>query len=448
MSQRKREKLETVLTKLQKLLPNLGNANANEAAVALQKINSLLATVKLDWHDLMALMLEKEPSFFDLLAKLFAKDEDILVSLGEARAKFFHSSSAAYADVIIDGHRNTLPLSGAEFTDWLSHQFYIEMKETPRKAPSLTAMRTALRALSAIAKFEGEQQEVVLRAAKRDEKIYLDVGDPEWTVIEIDSARWRIISDPPVHFRRVQGQQALPIPQAGGSIAQLRPLVNLTEDGFVLFVSCILDALCPGRPHPVLFLAGEEGSAKSTAARIARSLIDPNKVPLRNLPTTVRDLFVGANGSNVLAFDNVSNVPPAISDALCQVTTGTGFGTRKLYTDTAQNLIGEYRSVIINGLQNAIDRPDLADRAVIIPMQRVAAEQRRSETEMLNRFELDRAKIFGALLDCVVCGLRRLPHVRLSRLPPLSINLPYLLRIFSEISSRAKMVAEPILRKR
>ena len=220
-----------------------------------------------------------------------------------------------------------------------------------------------------------------------------------------------------MHFRRVQGQQALPIPQPGGSIAQLRPLVNLTEDGFVLFVSCILDALCPGRPHPVLFLAGEEGSAKSTAARIARSLIDPNKVPLRTLPTTVRDLFVGANGSNVLAFDNVSNVPPAISDALCQVTTGTGFGTRKLYTDTAQNLIGEYRSVIINGLQNAIDRPDLADRAVIIPMQRVAAEQRRSETEMLNRFELDRAKIFGALLDCVVCGLRRLPHVRLSRLP-------------------------------
>src|ERR1700730_2489294 len=186
MSQRKREKLETIFAKLQKLLPNLGNANANEAAVALQKINSLLTTVKLDWRDLMALMLEREPSLFDLLAKLFAKDEDILVSLGESRAKFFHSSSAAYADVIIDGHRNTLPLSSAEFTDWLSHQFYIEMKETPRKAPSLTAMRTALRALSAIAKFEGEQQEVFLRAANCDEKIYLDVGDPEWTVIEID----------------------------------------------------------------------------------------------------------------------------------------------------------------------------------------------------------------------------------------------------------------------
>jgi hypothetical protein len=50
-------------------------------------------------------------------------------------------------------------------------------------------------------------------------------------------------------------------------------------------------------------------------------------------------------------------------------------------------------------------------------MKRVTDEQRRSETELLGKFERDRAQIFGALLDCVACGLRRLPDVRLSRLP-------------------------------
>ena len=97
---------------------------------------------------------------------------------------------------------------------------------------------------------------------------------------------------------------ALPIPKHGGSIAQLRSLVNLTEDGFALYVSCILDALCPDRrPHPVLYLAGEEGSTKSTAAKIARSLIDPNEVALRSLPTTVREIFVSANGGHAMVFD-------------------------------------------------------------------------------------------------------------------------------------------------
>jgi hypothetical protein len=133
--------------------------------------------------------------------------------------------------------------------------------------------------------------------------------------------------------------------------------------------------------------------------------------------TTVRDLFVGANGSNSLAFDNVSIIQPAISDALCQIASGSGFGTRKLFTDTAETLVGGHRPVIINGLLNAITRSDLADRAVVIPMSRIAPEQRCSETEIWRLFKLSRSQIFGALLDCAARGLRQLPQVRLSRLP-------------------------------
>ena len=415
MSESKGKKLETILAKLQGLLPHLGNANAHEAEAARRAVNRLLASVGLDWHDLTALLVEKEPSLFDLFAKLFTSDADLLIELGLSGAELFHSStSVTYADVMINGHRNTWPLTSTEFTDWLLHQFFMEMQ----KAPGLTAMKTAIRTLGAHARFNGQQREVFLRVAKHEGSIYLDIGDSEWSVVEIDATGWRMIDNSPVHFRRTQGMQALPIPKHGGSIAQLRSLVNLTDDGFVLYVSCILDSLCPDRrPHPVLYLAGEEGSTKSTAAKIARSLIDPNEVALRSLPTTVREIFVSANGGHAMVFDNVSNILPAISDALCQLTTGSGFGARKLYTDVAQILIGGYRPVILNGLQNAIDRSDLADRAVVVSMQRVNAEQRRSEIEIWNHFERDRAQIFGALLDCVACGLRRLPHVRLARPP-------------------------------
>ena len=226
-----------------------------------------------------------------------------------------------------------------------------------------------------------------------------------------------MIKDPPVRFRRAEGMAALPLPTRGGSIKQLRSLVNLTDDGFVLYVSCILDTLCPGHPHPVLYLAGEEGSTKSTVANIARSLTDPSTVPLRNLPSNIRDLFVSAHDSYTLAFDNVSAISAAVSDALCQIVSGSGFGTRKLFTDTAQTLISGHRPIIINGLLNAINRSDLADRAVIIPMSRISDEQRWSEANLWDKFEAQRSQIFGALFDRVVCGLRRLPVVRLRRLP-------------------------------
>jgi hypothetical protein len=118
-----------------------------------------------------------------------------------------------------------------------------------------------------------------------------------------------------------------------------------------------------------------------------------------------------------MAFDNVSKISAAISDALCQIASGSGFGTRKMFSDTAQTLISGCRSVIINGLLNAINRSDLADRAVIIPMSPISQEQRSTQAELWVRFEAHRPQIFGALLDCMVCGLQQLPHVRLQRLP-------------------------------
>jgi hypothetical protein len=419
MSTDKRAALKTILAKLEKLLPHLGNANPHEAAVALGKINKLLAGAKLDWHDLIDLMMSdnKQTSLLDLLQKLILGDAGILVKLALGRATFFHFGSDAYADVVVDGHRHTWPLSGAEFYDWLLLQYFAEMKML--MVPNPAAMKTALRTLSAHARYEGDQRQVFLRAAHVDGKIYIDIGDPEWRVVEIDSTGWRMVEDSPVRFRRTAGMAALPIPERGGSVELLRPLVNLDQDvGFPLFVSWIVDALCPAsRPHPLLFLAGEEGSTKSTAARIARSLIDPNTVPLRNLPATVRDLFISVNGSHALAFDNISAISPAISDALCQIATGSGFGTRRLYTDVSQILIGGSRPVILNGLLNAIDRSDLADRAVIIPMSPILPDNRFSEAEIWRRFEARRSQIFGALLDCVARGLRKLPDTRLPRLP-------------------------------
>lgn len=179
----------------------------------------------------------------------------------------------------------------------------------------------------------------------------------------------------------------------------------------------MLDALCPGRPHPLLYLAGDEGSAKSTAAKIARSLIDPNSVPLRNLPSSVRELSVGANNSYMLAFDNLSVITTNLSDALCQVATGSGFGTRKFFTNTEEVLIGGYRSVVVSSLANAITRSDLADRAVSINMSRIAPERLRSEREIWSQFESQRPQIFGALLDCMARGLRQLPQIQLARAP-------------------------------
>ena len=140
-----------------------------------------------------------------------------------------------------------------------------------------------------------------LRIAQYADKIYFDLADPEWRAVEIDPSGWRVVHEPAGAFRRTAGMAALPVPQPGGSITQLRSFVNLSDANFVLFVAVLVDALLPGHPHPVLYLAGEEGSIKSTTAEdCPQSDRSKHNVSLRTLPRSVRDLFVDAHGAHML----------------------------------------------------------------------------------------------------------------------------------------------------
>jgi hypothetical protein len=119
----------------------------------------------------------------------------------------------------------------------------------------------------------------------------------------------------------------------------------------------------------------------------------------------------------VLAFDNVSGLPAWISDTLCRLATGGGFAVRQLYTDQDEVLFDAARPVILNGIEDIVTRPDLADRAVFLTLEPIPEERRRPEAELWAAFEAERPRILGVLLDAVVQGLRRLPETRLEKLP-------------------------------
>ena len=139
--------------------------------------------------------------------------------------------------------------------------------------------------------------------------------------------------------------QPLPLPVRGGSIESLAPFLNLaSENDFVLVVAWLLGALRAGGPYPVLAIAGEQGSAKTVLSKLLRALIDPSVAPVRALPRDERELFIAASNGHVLAFDNLSGLPPWLSDTLCRLTSGGAFSTRRLFTDHHQ-LCGRLKEV-------------------------------------------------------------------------------------------------------
>ena len=114
---------------------------------------------------------------------------------------------------------------------------------------------------------------------------------------------------------------------------------------FTLVVVFLLAALRDRGPYPILVLNGEQGTAKSTFARIVRSLTDPSSVPLSSLPPSGRDLFIAANNSHVQSFDNISklSIGCRITCACLQQAAGSAFG-RCTQTQTKPFLIQLVRS--------------------------------------------------------------------------------------------------------
>ena len=119
------------------------------------------------------------------------------------------------------------------------------------------------------------------------------------------------------------------------------------------------------------------GSAKSTAAKTLRRLIDPNASALRSVPKDERDLFIAGSNAACLIYDNLSSIPPWLSDALCRVATGGGFATRALHTDSEEALFEVARPVCLTSVGDVIARSDLADRTIFMALGSIAKRRNR-----------------------------------------------------------------------
>src|SRR5947209_7844010 len=327
----------------------------------------------------------------------------MLIDLALCEELFHTAAGTAFADITIDGHRETWPIRNKRFRGWLRRRYY----QATGAAASAAEIRSTLDLLEARAQFDGPKRAVHIRIAEHAGHIYLDLADEHWRAVDIGPDGWRVIGCPPVRFRRPAGMLPLPAPQQGGSIEALNPFLNLSSrNDFVLIVAWLLAALRPGGPYPLLAISGEQGSAKTVLSKLFKALIDPNVAPVRALSREERELMIAANNGYLLAFDNLSGLPNWLSDALCRLASGGSFAVRRLYTDDEEVLFQAVRPVLLNGIEDVVGRPDLADRAIFLTLQSIGEEHRRSEQELWRELEIARPRILGALLDAAAHGLR------------------------------------------
>jgi hypothetical protein len=337
-----------------------------------------------------------------------------LVTHGSSAELFHTPGGEPFVVVPVGRHREVFNLGQTEFCDWLARSYY----QQTRIVASDSALSEAVRVLRATAIHDATVQQVYVRLAEREGCIYLDLADELRRVVKISSHGWEVLTEYPVKFIRPRGMQALPEPGRGGRIEDLRPYLNIADNNqFVLIIAWLVAALRPTGPYPILALQGGQGNSKSTVTKVLKYLVDPNSPLIRSAPRNTEDLMISAANGWCLAFDNFSDLPEWLSDALCRMSTGGGYATRRFYSNTSEVLFDAKRTVIVNGIDVGINRGDLMERTLILTLSSISREDRQTEETFWRNFLTVQAGVLGVLLDAVACGLLKLSAVRLRRLP-------------------------------
>jgi len=158
--------------------------------------------------------------------------------------------------------------------------------------------------------------------------------------------------------------------------------LNLASDQLLLFVCCLIKVFMPG-PNPVMLFIGQQGSGKTTAAKIFRMIVDPNDT-----------------GTRVKILDNLSAIGDKLSDDLCRAS--------------------HHFVQIITTISQLVPNQDLIDRTIVFDLTQISDENRIPETKLLAGLKNDMPAIMFWLYSALASALERYQEIELQSYPRLA----------------------------
>jgi hypothetical protein len=311
-----------------------------------------------------------------------------------------------------NGANVAIRLDGSAMKDTFADLYF---DEHGRVAGS-SAIEEALAVLRGKAK-KTEPRELSLRYARHGDDVVVDLGRVDGKCIVVDREGWKIVDRSPVLFERSELVGELPLPDAGGSVEDLRGLLIVGDDDFDVLVGWMIAAMIPEIAHPILMLGGGHGGGKTTTARMIVGVLDESDAPTRTQPKDVETHALSVAASWTSVFDNISRISEWWSDALCKTVTGDAFTRRKLYSDRELSVVSFRRVVAITTIDAGALRGDLGDRLVLVDLETIDKRRNGSETAIRDQHKGMRPRILGAFCTLLSRVLRTLPTVHLEEMP-------------------------------
>lgn len=324
---------------------------------------------------------------------------------------FHDEQDDGYISLDIKGNQMIKPCRSKSLRKWLSNEIY----QAQKKAPGTEVVKSILDVLEGRACYEGPEIRLQNRASWHKGDLWYDLTNEKWEAVQINKDGWDIIKKPPIIFKRYPHNKSQVIPIRDGEVKLFLNYINITNpEHRLLFLVFLVSCFIPDFPHVMLVVFGAQGSSKSTLSKLARLVVDPSAIEVASFPNSQKELIQAFAHHYFLFFDNISHISEEESDTLCKAITGGGHIKRELYQNDEDIIYKFMRCIGINGINLVTTRPDLLERSLLLELERIDPEERKTEKELYDNFNKDLPSILGGIFDVLVKAIQIHPTIKLT----------------------------------
>lgn len=327
------------------------------------------------------------------------------------------NSDEVYAIVQINDHKETINLNSKKARQWLSHLNTIRF---PGQIKGDEFYKNLLNSIIGETIFNNiNKSKIFQRIAQVNNKIYYDLGDPKWTIVEISRNGTQNLSYNeymPV-FRRssTTSQQVKPAFSDENALDKLTVLLCVSDKDRLIFKIHIVAMFLQDCPIPVLALDGSAGSFKSTIAASIKRLVDPNGPKKEDnssyMSNNIENLNIQLYNRYMCNFDNVSKITKEMSDLLCRAVNGSSNPKRELYTNSDEIILTYRSKIILNGIAPNLDETDLQERTIWYERIPAGKTKRLTEQEFEEKFQKLLPYVLGKIMKTLCRAIQIYPDV-------------------------------------
>ena len=239
------------------------------------------------------------------------------------------------------------------------------------------------------------------RVAPDGKDIVYNLGRKSGETIRVSREKktWEIQEVGTKWFVSPAGELPQVTPIAGGNVMRIFEFANINKEHRELFVCLMIAYFLPDIDYPIMYIHGEKGSGKSTAALFVKHLVDPNGISLESSinQQDIREAKVALSSSYLTVLDNISFITQGFSDLLATAATGGGFRDRQLHTNKDVVLTTMKKPIIITAVNQEAKREDLLSRLILFEVDRLP--QTGSKQKFAQRFREAKPEILGGIFD-------------------------------------------------